>query len=107
MTKKTCGHCGDQFIPKFGQEKYCGPDCAYNAKLRKGRVNRGMPFHESAQALAELKASRPAPVQIKRATSLAETPDVPAVTAMRGDYLTGGASAGMQAVSGGRNLAHG
>lgn len=101
-TNRHCQYCGDQFTPG-ARDKYCSDECAHGAALRRKRKwNRNNPkvcYDRPAVVTAPLRITL-----VRRAATLAETPDVPAVTAARGDYLTGGAAATMQAVSGGRNL---
>lgn len=98
---KHCQYCGDQFT--HGQrDKYCSDECAHGAALRRKRKwNRSNLKSTPPVVVPPMPHAAPAP---RRASTLAETPDVPAVTAARGEYLTGAAAATMQAVSGGRNL---
>lgn len=93
---KCCMHCGDGFRPESHLQKYCNTDCAYGAKLRKMR-NRSA--EEQAKNLASLKhVTEAKPVRvIKRASSLASTSDTPAQARDRGEQLTGGCSATVQA----------
>lgn len=101
-TNRHCQYCDDQFTPG-ARDKYCSDECAHGAALRRKRKwNRNNP---KVTNVGDPIVTPPvvAPT-MRRAATLAETPDVPAVTAARGDYLTGAAAATMQAVSGGRNL---
>ena len=38
MRQRTCAHCGQPFTPKSSNQKYCNPDCYYQAsKSRKAK----------------------------------------------------------------------
>jgi hypothetical protein len=100
-TKKrpACQHCGNGFVPRTLSQKYCDDECAYGAALRKQRGRN----RQRDTTAGPLPVRTPQPQRtVLRARTLADTPDVPAVAAERGDYLTGAAAATMQAVSGSR-----
>ena len=97
--RPACQHCGNGFVPRTASQKYCDDECAYGAALRKQR-GRNRQRDTTAGPVPAFVSQRAAPV--RRAATLAETPDVPAATADRGEQLTGGAAAVMQATSGGR-----
>jgi hypothetical protein len=95
----VCQHCGDKFTPRTLSQKYCDDECAHGAALRKQRGRN----RQRDTTAGPLPARTPQPQRtVPRARTLADTPDTPAITAERGDYLTGGAAATMQATSGGR-----
>lgn len=93
--RRSCQHCGHGFEPESHLQKYCTQDCAYGAQLRKMR-NRSA--EEQRRNLASMqRVTQAKPVVIRRARSLAETPDVPAQGIDRGKQLTGACSATIQA----------
>lgn len=96
MTRQ-CHSCGAVFATQQTRAKYC-PGCRADAKREqerdRHRARIGSDYAESRAALDALRLenarrdNRP-----WTAPTLVETPDEPAVNAMRGDYLTGGAAA--------------
>lgn len=108
MTKFTCRCtvCGEEFKSVHHRNRICSDEC----RREQARVSKELYRYRVANGLVrdrrplEPRTVAPRPAPTRRAATLAETPDVPAVTAARGDYLTGGAAATMQAVSGGRNV---
>lgn len=102
----TCRVCGCTFPSHHHRNTICSDRCrakrndlsrkAYRERLAQGIV--------SDRGKIPPQPVAPRVVPVKRAATLADTPDIPAVTAARGDYLTGGAAATMQAPSGGRSL---
>lgn len=93
--RRSCQHCGNGFLPESHLQKYCTQDCAYGAQLRKMRNHKA---EEQRKNMASLQYVTPAkPVVLRRASSLAKTPDVPAQGIDRGEQLTGACSATIQA----------
>lgn len=97
----ACRACGDAITSGDLSRKYCCDLCEIGAGLRSKSSRSQRLYAESATALAALLGTaRPKQRPVVRAATLAETPDVPAATATaRGDYLTGGARAVVQAHS--------
>jgi hypothetical protein len=106
MSKKPCAVCGVMFSPRYAHEKYHGPACRAVGKALSNAAydaqRGGREYAEAREALAVLQRTPQPQRTVLRARTLADTPDVPAITAERGDYVTGGAAATMQATSGGR-----
>ena len=106
MTKFTCRCtvCGEEFKSVHHRNRICSDEC----RLTQQRVSKELYRQRVAAGLVrdrrplEPRTVAPRVVPVRRAATLAETPDVPACAADRGDYLTGGAAAAMQATSGAR-----
>lgn len=94
---RKCTRCGAEFDTKQTRAKYC-PGCRDDAKREQERDRHhariGSDYTSSRAALDVLQrenARRDA--RPWTAPTLADTPDVPAASARRGDMLTGGAAA--------------
>jgi len=93
--RRSCQHCGRGFTPDSHLQKYCNDECSYGAQLRKMRTHKA---EEQAKILASWKhVAEAKPVTLKRASTLAETEDIPAQSRDRGEQLTGACSATVQA----------
>lgn len=93
---KTCLNCPTPFETKNPAAKYCDV-CRPLMKLEMSRIAGAKKRARREHDRAEYRTYTPPPAQRRvptlRARTLAETPDVPAEAAARGDMLTGAAPA--------------
>lgn len=95
ILQKTCLNCPTPFDTKNPAAKYCDV-CRPLMKAAKNRECR-LRGREGTRTTAPPFRPAARRVPTLRARTLAETPDVPAEAAARGDQLTGGAPAGCTA----------
>ena len=99
---RQCPECNDPLDADAPNSKvYCCRTCLVRARNKRNRPVRLTANIPVAAYTAPVRTPQPHRT-VLRARTLADTPDVPAVAAERGDYLTGAAAATMQAVSGAR-----
>jgi hypothetical protein len=99
-----CTVCGEEFKSVHHRNRICSDEC----RREQSRVSKELYRYRVANGLIgdrrplEPRTVAPRAVTPRRAATLADTPDTPAIAAERGDYLTGAAAATMQATSGSR-----
>lgn len=92
---RSCQHCGNGFKAVSNLQKYCNDECAYGSQLRKMRNRSAEEQRKNLASLKHVTQAKPKP--LRRASTLAETPDIPAQGIDRGEQLTGACSATVQA----------